>query len=173
MVTGSLYCGLIVQSLATDGNTPPTRRRVDTDSPSFPMPFMRVQHDARNPTGDVVQRFFANGLELEDGQSHEFNLVGELPNDFGTLIDFALIHFILIVVNEPDGVKYLIAGPSPTNPFSGPFATADSQIEIFEFQPFPNSIAGWPVSPTEGTAFHVSNISGQTVNYSIMIVGRE
>lgn len=95
-----------------------------------------------------------------------------MTDAFGNTITFTKIKLILVVIDSPNGTKNIQIGPGAvTNPFDGPFNGTNPTEDVYEFycNAFPDG--GWTVTAGTGDQLRVSNNSGVSVDYHILLVG--
>jgi len=157
----------------------PTRRDINSGDGSMPNTYTVVT----NGTGSQqVNQEWCGSRSILAGQNDDIDLYGSLTDDDGDAINFAKIKKIIVAITDPDGTKKLRVGPQAvSNPFVGPWtgyaaiATAGEGDEVYEdvyeFQSWINSFAGWTVTAGTGDKLRINNPTASTITYTLYLEG--
>lgn len=157
----------------------PTKREINSGAGSMPSTNTTVT----SGTGSLqVNQEWLGSRSILAGQNDDIDLYGSLIDDDGDVINFAKIKKIIVAIDDPDGTKKLRVGPQAvSNPFIGPWAGYaaialagegdEVYEEVFEFQPWINSYAGWTVTAGTADKLRIHNPTASTITYTLYLEG--
>jgi len=150
----------------------PTRRKINSGDGQMPNCVTTVTSGTGSQ--QVNQEYLATRSVLTTAND-DIDLSGSLTDDDGETITFTKIKKIIVAITDADGTKKLYVGPKGvSNPFIGPWAGGQGATvyeEVFEFQLWINSFAGWTVTAGTGDILRIHNPTGSTITYTLYLEG--
>jgi len=150
----------------------PTKRTINSGSGTMPNTVASVT----SGTGSQqVNQVYLASRSILTTANDDIDLSGSLTDDDGDAITFTKIKKIIVAITSADGSKKLYVGPKGvSNPFIGPWAGGQGATvydEVYEFQLWINSFAGWTVTAGTGDILRIHNPTGSTITYTLYLEG--
>ncbi len=115
---------------------------------------------------------YAATRTLATGATDNLDLSGVLTDPLGTVI--AAVEIVAILIRAAAGNTTILTVGNGTNPFVGPFGAGAQTVAVPPGGAFQavNPQAGWAVTAGTGDILRITNASGASATYDIVILGR-